>query len=58
MTDKGQVLQYDHDTWMTMKMLKNSINFYEEQPRENDLYGTAKKKEKKQLKYFIEKGVA
>jgi hypothetical protein len=53
MTQTGQVIQYDVATWKAMQMVKNSIKFYEEQPRPNDVYGTAKRKEKEVLKELM-----
>ena len=49
----GQVIEYDLGTWKAMGMVKNSIKWYEQQPRDNDLYGTARRKEKATLRELM-----
>lgn len=55
---EGQVVEFDHATWLTMKTLKRSIGWYEQQMRDNDKFGTARRKEKKLLRDFIKEGYA
>ena len=47
----GEVLQYSPATWMTLKMVKQSIDFYKES-RDNNRYGTALRKEKAIFDYL------
>lgn len=49
----GEVIRYQPETWLAMKLVKSSLNFYEEERRPNDVYGTAKKKEKELLRYLM-----
>lgn len=49
----GQVIKFTPDEWGVMLALKRSIAWYAEKQRENDVYGTATRKEKNLLKYFI-----
>lgn len=49
----GTVIKFDPASWATMLMLKRSLAWYSEQPRENDAYGTATQKEKRLLRATI-----
>lgn len=51
---EAEVIKYDLATWRAMLFVKNSINWYDAQKRDNDVYGTAKKKEKNLLRHMME----
>lgn len=51
---EAEVIRYDLPTWRAMTVVKKSIQWYQEQKRDNDIYGTALRKEKKILSMLKE----